>query len=73
VFVMNDHEAWDGEARTLRLQDAQHEHECAWSFDGERLPYDAARPAGMTISRFWILPVAPLGNASVIHTCRGYL
>ena len=34
---------------------------------------DAARSAGMTISRFWILPVAPLGSASTIHTCRGYL
>ena len=27
----------------------------------------------MTISRFWILPVAPLGSESTIHTCRGYL
>ena len=33
----------------------------------------AVRSAGMTISRFWILPVAPLGSASMIHTCRGYL
>jgi hypothetical protein len=35
--------------------------------------YDPGRSAGMTISRFWILPVAPLGSASMIHTCRGYL
>jgi hypothetical protein len=27
----------------------------------------------MTISRFWILPVGPLGSTSMIHTCRGYL
>ena len=31
------------------------------------------RSAGMTISRFWILPVGPLGSASTIHTWRGYL
>jgi len=37
VFVMNDHEVWDEQASTLRLRDAQHEHECAWSFDGERM------------------------------------
>ena len=34
---------------------------------------DAARSAGMTISRLTILPVPPLGSASTIHTCRGYL
>ena len=34
---------------------------------------DADRSAGMTMCRFWILPVAPLGSASMIHTCRGYL
>jgi len=37
VFVMNDHEVWDEKASTLCLRDAQHEHECAWSFDGERM------------------------------------
>ena len=34
---------------------------------------EAVRLAGMTISRFWILPVGPLGSASRIHTWRGYL
>jgi excinuclease ABC subunit A len=28
----------------------------------------AVRSAGMTMSRFWILPVGPLGSASTIHT-----
>lgn len=37
VFVMNDHDVWDEEASALCLRDAQHEHECAWSFDGERM------------------------------------
>jgi hypothetical protein len=37
VFVMNDDEVWDEEASALCLRDAQHEHECAWSFDGERM------------------------------------
>ena len=36
-------------------------------------PYRPDRSAGMTISRFWILPVGPLGSASMIHTWRGYL
>jgi LuxR family maltose regulon positive regulatory protein len=36
-------------------------------------PHRAAWSSGMTISRFWILPVGPLGSASAIHTCRGYL
>jgi hypothetical protein len=37
VFVINEHEVWDEEASTLCLRDAQDEHECAWSFDGERM------------------------------------
>jgi predicted secreted hydrolase len=37
VFVMNEHDAWDEEASTLYLRDARHEHEYAWSFDGERM------------------------------------
>src|SRR5262249_29192014 len=40
---------------------------------GEAAPYGAVRSAGMTMSRFWILPVRPLDIASMIHTCRGYL
>jgi hypothetical protein len=40
---------------------------------GPQQPHLTARSAGMTISRFWILPVGPLGNASTIHTWRGYL
>jgi hypothetical protein len=39
----------------------------------QQQPHLTARSAGMTISRFWILPVGPLGNASTIHTWRGYL
>ena len=38
-----------------------------------RSPHSPGRSAGMTISRFWILPVGPLGSASTIHTWRGYL
>ena len=30
-------EVWDEEASTLCLRDAQHEHECTWSYDGERM------------------------------------
>jgi len=41
---MNDHEVWDEEASTLRLRDAQHEHECAWSFDGERMDLAVSSP-----------------------------
>ena len=37
VFVMNDHEVWDEDASALCLRDTHHEHECAWSFDGERM------------------------------------
>lgn len=37
MFVMNDREVWDKEASALRLRDARDEHECAWSFDGERM------------------------------------
>ena len=44
VFVMNDHEVWDEEASTLRLQDAQHEDECVWSFDGERMDLAVSSP-----------------------------
>ena len=33
----------------------------------------SVRPSGVAISRFWILPVAPLGSASMIQTWRGYL
>jgi hypothetical protein len=44
VFVMNDHEVWDEEASTLRLRDAQHEHECAWSFDGKRMYLTVSSP-----------------------------
>jgi hypothetical protein len=39
----------------------------------QQQPHGTARSAGMTISRFWILPVVPLGSASAIHTWRGYL
>ena len=39
----------------------------------QQQPHGAVRPAGMTMSRFWILPVGPLGSASTIHTWRGYL
>jgi hypothetical protein len=34
----------------------------------QQQPHGAVRSAGMTISRFWILPVGPLGSASTIHT-----
>jgi hypothetical protein len=44
VFVMNDHDVWDEEASTLYLRDAQHEHECAWSFDGERMDLAVSLP-----------------------------
>ena len=44
VFVMNDHEVWDEEASTLCLRDAHHEHECAWSFDGERMNLAVSSP-----------------------------
>jgi predicted secreted hydrolase len=44
VFVMNDQEVWDEETSTLRLQDARHEHECAWSFDGERMDLAVSSP-----------------------------
>ena len=44
VFVMNDNEVWDEEASTLRLQDAQHGHECAWSFDGEQMDLAVCTP-----------------------------
>ena len=37
VFVMNDRDVWDENASTLYLRDAQHEYECAWFFDGERM------------------------------------
>ena len=39
----------------------------------QQQPHDAIRPAGMTMSRFWILPVPPLGSESTNHTWRGYL
>src|SRR5215469_8111077 len=39
----------------------------------QQQPHRTARSAGMTMSRFWILPVEPLGSASTIHTWRGYL
>ena len=45
MFVMNDDEVWDEEASTLCLRDAQHEHECAWSFDGERMDLAVSSPA----------------------------
>jgi len=44
VFVMNDGEVWDEQASTLCLRDAQHEHECAWSFDGERMDLAVSSP-----------------------------
>ena len=44
VFVMNDHEVWDEQTSTLCLRDAQHEHECAWSFDGERMDLAVSSP-----------------------------
>ena len=44
MFVMNDHEVWDEETSTLCLRDAQREHECAWSFDGERMDLAASSP-----------------------------
>jgi CrtC N-terminal lipocalin domain len=45
VFVLNDREVWDEEASTLRLRDTQHQHECAWSFDGERMDLAVCSPA----------------------------
>ena len=42
VFVMNDQEVWDEETSTLCLRDAQ--HECAWSFDGERMDLAVSSP-----------------------------
>ena len=39
----------------------------AWGSEQQQ-PHRMARSAGMTISRFWILPVGPLGSASTIHT-----
>jgi hypothetical protein len=45
VFVVNDREVWDEETSTLRLRDARHEHECAWSFDGERMDLAVCSPA----------------------------
>jgi len=44
VFVMNDREVWDEETSTLYLRDAKHEHECAWSFDGERMDLAVSSP-----------------------------
>ena len=45
VFVMDDPEVWDERASTLYLRDAHHEHECAWSFDGERMDLAVCSPA----------------------------
>ena len=45
VFAMNDDEAWDEQASTLCLRDARHEHECAWSFNGERMDLAVRSPA----------------------------
>ena len=39
----------------------------------QRQRYRSAGSAGGAISRFWILPVGPLGSASAIQTWRGYL
>ena len=39
----------------------------------QQQPHRPVRSAGITMSRFRILPVAPLGSASMIHTWRGYL
>ena len=44
MFVMNDHEVWDEQTSTLRLRDAQDEHEGAWSFDGERMDLTVCSP-----------------------------
>jgi hypothetical protein len=44
VFIMNDHDVWDEQASALCLRDAQHEHECAWSFDGERMDLAVSSP-----------------------------
>jgi predicted secreted hydrolase len=44
MFVMNDQEVWDDQASALRLRDAQDEHECAWSFDGERMDLTVCSP-----------------------------
>lgn len=44
MFVMNDREVWDEETSTLYLRDAQHAHECAWSFDGERMDLAVSSP-----------------------------
>jgi hypothetical protein len=44
VFVTDDHEVWDEETSTLCLRDAEHEHECAWSFDGERMDLAVTSP-----------------------------
>jgi hypothetical protein len=34
----------------------------------QQQPHGAVNSAGMTMSRFWILPVPPFGSASTIHT-----
>jgi hypothetical protein len=44
VFVMDDHDVWDVKTSTLRLRDARHGHECAWSFDGERMDLAVSSP-----------------------------
>jgi len=44
MFVMNDREVWDEKTSTLFLRDAQHEQECAWSFDGERMDLAVSSP-----------------------------
>jgi hypothetical protein len=44
VFVMNDDEVWDEEASALCLRDVQHEDECLWSFDGERMDLAVSSP-----------------------------
>lgn len=45
MFIMQDNEVWHDATSTLRLHDAQHEHECAWSFDGEQLHLMTKSPA----------------------------
>ena len=44
MFVMNDHQVWDERASMLHLRDAKKEHECAWSFDGERMDLTVCSP-----------------------------
>lgn len=45
MFIVPDNEVWDDATSALRLHDAQHAHECTWSFDGEKLRLTTKSPA----------------------------